>query len=57
MTKTLRLLQDDALCGEMAAHSLQRSENFSEEAFADKMLALYRQLLSLDHPAKRRKKK
>ncbi len=57
VTKTLRLLQDDALCGEMSAHSLQRSENFSEEAFADKMLALYRQLLSLDHPAKRRKKK
>lgn len=56
VTKTLRLLQDEALCQEMSEHSLARSANFSEEAFADKMLALYRQLISLNDTKKKAKK-
>ncbi len=53
--KTLRLLKDESLRQEMAEHSLSHSENFSEEAFANKMLSLYRQLLSLNPKNKKKK--
>ncbi len=55
LTKTLRLLRDDALCREMGEHSLQHSEHFSEGAFANKMLSLYRQLLQISEKSKKTK--
>lgn len=43
--KALRLIQDDDLRQKMAACALERSLEFSEEAFADNMLELYEDIV------------
>ena len=46
--KTLDMLGDDEKRRRMSERSLELSEKFSEEAFADKMLQLYKEVCNID---------
>ena len=46
LSKALSLIEDDALREEMSENSIRISKNFSEQAFSERMLDLYKHLIN-----------